>query len=619
VNILLITPPFVQLNTPYPATPNLKGFLMQQKYNTRQADIGIELFNMLFSQKGLEEVFDIASKARRLPNSLTKVLQNRQRVLVSIDQVLSFLQGKDPTFAYRAVSKNYWPFIDNPYNEDDMEWMFGQSGIQDKAKYLSTLFIESIGKVITTTIDHHFAFSRYAESLGLSASSFDRLNAELQKPDTLLAKMIKDLVKEKLKLFNPQLVGITIPFPGNLYGGLKCCQAIKEMNADIKIVMGGGYINTELRSLSDPRIFDYADYICLDDGEMPLLSVIKYLEGTTSVDSLIKTFIKDDTNVKLIQGDSTTNIPFCETGIPDYSDLPLDQYLSFIEIANPMHRIWNDGRWNKLTLAHGCYWHQCAFCDTTLDYIHRYEAGTTDLIVSKMESMIRQTGQSGFHFTDEAAPPVLLRKVSEEIIKRGLQVTWWTNIRFEKTFDDSLCMLMNNSGCIAVTGGLETASDRLLKMMNKGVTVEQAASVAQRFQKAGIMVHAYLMYAFPTETEQETIDSLEIVRQFFKHNLLQSAFWHEFAMTVHSPIGKQPSAYHVEIANIPKGSFANNNLKHIDNTISGHHDYAAGLKKAVYNYMHGVGIDEPLKLWFNFKIQEPSIPMNYVKKILSTK
>ena len=89
-------------------------------------------------------------------------------------------------------------------------------------------------------------------------------------------------------------------------------------------------------------------------------------------------------------------------------------------------------------------------------------------LVDRIESVIQQTGKSGFHFVDEAAPPKLLKELALELIHRRLSISWWTNIRFERNFSLDLCRLLAASGCIAVSGGLESVSDRLLKLMNKG-------------------------------------------------------------------------------------------------------------------------------------------------------
>ncbi len=288
-------------------------------------------------------------------------------------------------------------------------------------------------------------------------------------------------------------------------------------------------------------------------------------------------------------------------------------------MANPMHRLWSEGCWNKLTLAHGCYWHKCSFCDTSLNYIKHYESAPASVLVNRIEQVIAQTGRRGFHFVDEAAPPSVLKEVAKELLHRKIGISWWTNIRLEKAFTEDLCRLLATSGCIAVTGGLEAASDRLLKLMNKGVTVRQAAQVCDNFSRAGIMVHAYLMYGFPTQTEQETIDALEIVRQFFDEGLIQSAFWHRFTATVHSDVGKNPQKYSCTIVDQPVGRFARNDLVHEDPSGCAHQVFAPGLNKAVYNFMHGIGMDMAIKDWFDFPVPAISVKRNYVKQAIKVR
>jgi hypothetical protein len=311
------------------------------------------------------------------------------------------------------------------------------------------------------------------------------------------------------------------------------------------------------------------------------------------------------------------DVPHPEVGTPDYSDLKLGDYLSVIEVLNPMHRLWSDGRWNKLTVAHGCYWKRCSFCDVTLDYIGRYEAAPATLLVDRIEQIVAQTGQTGFHFVDEAAPPLALRDLAIELLKRKVSISWWGNIRFEKTFTPDLCRLLAASGCIAISGGLEVASDRLLALMEKGVTIAQVARVTQGFTEAGVLVHAYLMYGFPTQTAQETVDSLEVVRQLFEAGIVQSGYWHRFSMTAHSPVGKNPAKYQVAAIGPEPGPFAWNDLWHDDPLGANHETFGPGLAKSLYNYMHGVALREPLSFWFDFKTPRPTVPRQLIQQALA--
>jgi hypothetical protein len=292
------------------------------------------------------------------------------------------------------------------------------------------------------------------------------------------------------------------------------------------------------------------------------------------------------------------DIPFDEIGTPTWDGLPLGRYLSLLDMLNPMHRLWSDGRWNKLTVAQGCYWKKCSFCDVSLDYISRYETATAAMLVDRIEAIVAETGQTGFHFVDEAAPPKALKALAEELLRRRVAISWWGNIRFEKSFSPALCQLLADSGCIAISGGLEVASDRLLTLMKKGVSVDQVARVTRGFADAGILVHAYLMYGFPTQTVQDTVDALEYVRQLFAAGCVQSGFFHRFACTVHSPVGRDPADYGITLLPLPPVSFAKNDVGFIDPTGVDHDALGAALKKAIYNYMHGLGLDEDVRTWF---------------------
>lgn len=618
--VFLFTPPFTQLNTPYPATAYLKGFLNTKNIASTQADLGIEVTLKIFCKEGLTKVFSYSPPLEGLgvglDNNIQRIFSLKNDYIRTIDDVILFLQNKNPTLAHLIASRNFLPEAERFKQLDDTAWAFGKMGIQDKAKHFATLYLEDLSDFIKATIDPHFGFSRYAEKLARSANSFDELYNELQLPLSFVDEILLETLNHKLQAVKPQLVCISVPFPGNVFATLRCGQFIKKHYPNIKVAFGGGFANTELRSLKDARAFDFIDFITLDDGEAPIENLIKFIDGEIEQQDLKRAFLLHNNEVVYINNSSCKDYKQAEIGTPDYTGLPLDKYINAIEIINPMHSLWSDGRWNKLTMAHGCYWGKCTFCDISLDYIKIYEPITANLLCDRMEELIKANGCNGFHFVDEAAPPALMRALAIEIIKRKLVVSWWTNVRFEKSFTRDLCVLLKASGCIGVSGGLEVASDRLLQLIQKGITVEQVAQVNKNFTSAGIMVHAYLMYGFPTQTAQETIDSLEMVRQMFEANILQSAFWHLFTMTAHSPVGLEPEKFKVKKAREVAITFADNDVEHIDETGANHTEFGYGLKKSLHNYMHQIGFDFPLHKWFDFKVPKTSVEPNYIKNIL---
>jgi hypothetical protein len=611
-DILLITPPFTQLNTPYPATAYIKGFLNTLSVSSHQMDLGIEVIVELFSKKGLHDLFEASKDKNKSPNA-QRIFTLREEYIQLIDIIIDFLQGKNPTFARQICTENFLPQNSRFDQVADLDWAFGSMGLLDKAKHLATLFLEDLSDFIIECVDPHFGFSRYAERLGKSANSFDELYTELLSENSYIDEITLKVLQQKFENYSPKLVLISVPFPGNLYSAFKCGQWIKKHFPSIKIAMGGGFPNTELRSIKDNRIFEFFDYITLDDGELPVELLIHntIYQQSDEKGQYKRTFLLENGAVVYKNNSPRKDFKQSDVGTPDYSDLQLNKYISVIEVTNPMHSLWSDGRWNKLTMAHGCYWGKCTFCDISLDYIKIYEPIAAKLLVDRVEELILQTGETGFHFVDEAAPPALMKAFALEILKRKITISWWTNIRFEKNFSQDLCHLLAASGCIAVSGGLEVASDRLLELIQKGVTVEQVAQVTRNFTQSGIMVHAYLMYGYPTQTVQETVDSLEMVRQLFDTGVLQSGFWHQFALTAHSPVGMSPDDYGI-LPEIKDITFAHNDIDFIDKTGINHNQFSFGLKKSLYNYMHGIGFELPLQSWFDFKIPKTSIKNDYI-------
>jgi radical SAM superfamily enzyme YgiQ (UPF0313 family) len=614
MRLLLVTPPMIQLNTPYPATAYLTGFLrlhaQELGLEVAQADSSITLFLRLFSAPLVTRMADElrrrakdAGKRADVPPSIAHFLAHAERYAQTVEPAIRFLQRRDPSMAFRIVARAFLP--EGPRFEqaldDQIHAAFGALGTTEQARYLASLYVDDLADVWRLGIDPRFELARYGEKLAASSATFDPLDEALNGEPTLVDETLDELTRELLAGQRPDIIAITAPFPGNVYGAFRMARTMRAANPKATLILGGGWVNTELRSLRDPRVFDYFDYVTLDDGERPLLNLLKRLhDGRTP---LVRTYVRKQNTVVLETDLTQHDIPQKDTGIPTYDGLPLDKYVSVMEMLNPMHRFWSDGRWNKITLAHGCYWKKCSFCDVSLDYIGRYDEPSTDLIMRRIKALIAETGETGFHLVDEAAPPSAMRSLAKRLIAEKLSITWWGNIRFEKTFTPELCRQLAESGCVAVSGGLEVASDRLLELMKKGVTVEQVARVTRAFTDAGVMVHAYLMYGFPTETEQDTVDALERVRQLFAAGCIQSAYWHRFSATAHSPIGLNPDAFGIELLPPPDVRFAHNDLSFRDPTGTDHDYLGHGLRKALYNYMHGIGLETDVREWFETPVR----------------
>ncbi len=612
--VLLLIPPLTQLNTPYPSTAYLTGFLQSRGIAAEQADLGIEMVLRLFSRDELRRLFDEVRKHTvALPPEATAMLAKEQAYLEWIEPVISFLQGRNPAAA--ALLSRPGTLPRGPRFRGRTQLVRSMPP-EDRAKHVATLFLEDLTDLVQATVSPHFALSRYAEHIARSASSFDGLIAALHRAPTLTDEFMLEALHAHLNRVDPTLVGLSVPFPGNLYGAFRIAQAIKQRRPDLPVALGGGYVNTELRRVTDPRVFEYVDFITLDDGERPLLSLIEHLDGLRPRKNLCRTFYRDQGRVLFADNPDLPDFSMNNIGCPTYRGIDLDRYVTILDSANPMHRLWSEGHWNKLTVAHGCYWKQCTFCDVGLNYIGRYEMTPTERLIGQIEQLIAETGRRGFHFVDEAAPPAALKSLALGLLERNIEINWWGNIRFEEAFSPDLCRLLAASGCIAVTAGLETASDRLLDKMKKGITVDQTALVAAAFRDAGILVHAYLMYGFPSETIQETLDSLERVRQLMAADVIQSAFWHRFTATAHSPIGLKPAAHGLRILGPEFRGFAENDLLHEDQTGATPDWIGEGLRRSMLNFLEGRGFEMDVRDWFEHRAPKPRVVASWVRRLL---
>ena len=608
-SILLITPPLVQTNTPYPAVPVLAAALRARGLESVQVDLSLDLVLSLFTgsflRRAQHQLLQAGRRSaeRRAP-AVAHFLEQADAYIRVVDDVVAFQQGRHPELAYRIATRSFLPEGSRfePLDQLGLDAdIAGPLAVVDRARHFASLMLDDLADMIRDGIDPRFGFSRYAETLAVALPTFAPLARAMRQAPTLVTQELDRLVDEQIGPPGPLLVAMTVPFPGCLLGAMLIARRIRERAPEVRIVLGGGYVNTELRELTDPAIFDWVDYICLDDGEEPLIRIAEHVCHGKPFEPL-RTYWREKRQVIYHAGTpGGGNFGQSHALHPDFQSIDLDRYLPLAESINPMHRLWSDGCWLKVQLTHGCYWRRCRFCDTSVDYISRYVAPTPAAVVDHLVALRRETGRQAFHFTDEALAPAWIGKVAVELLERSENPVWWGNIRFEKEFTPELACLMAASGCVAVTGGLECVNDRLLKLMNKGVTLAQAEACCEAFASAGILVHAYLIYGFPTQTRAETLEALDFVRGLFARGLLHSAFWHRFALTCHSPMARTPEAFGIRLAPdpSPRRRFARNAIPYTSSGRTPDHDaLGAGLRRATYNYMLGRGTDWPVKRWF---------------------
>lgn len=625
IRTLLVVTPFCSPNFAYPAPAYIARYLRRNGREVAQADLSLETLLGLFSRGGLERVFAAAEALKdHLPPPARRMIELRHRYTSTVESVIRYLQNRDPSIAYRICHREFLPRGEHFAHIRGSEWHDGTGNtvpIHDRAKYIGTLYLYDVASLVRHSVFPYFQITlqdRFHDDFVHWCATFDRMGQELERPANIIDQILLEALDRHLTEFQPDVVGVTVPFARNLYWALRIGKRVKEWNKSAVVVAGGGLFNTSMRKPTETRMFNYVDYLVLDDGELPMSNLLEHLEGNRRADQLKRTFYLRDGWIQYSDGSADHDASHADTGAPDYTGYRVRDYFTALETVNVNQRLYSDGWWNKLTMAHGCYWKKCSFCDIHLSYIGNYETATVPNLVDKVEEAIAQTGATGFHFVDEALPPKIMRDFAIELLRRKLNISWHGMLRFDKSFTPDLCRLLAASGLVAAFGGLEVASDRLLKLMKKGTSVEQVAMVCKNFQEAGIRVHAYIMYGFPTQTPQETIDAADVVRQLFLNGLITSASWAKFGVTPHSPIGRNPAEYGIELLPVPKDAFIEQVLAHWDPANS-HTSFTKGLELALSFYGVGTHHLTPVETWFDFPVPEVSIDRDLIDKVLKAR
>lgn len=599
-----------------------------------------------------------------------------------IDSIVDFLSGRDPAMAHRLASAVELPRGDRA--EAFLAERNGRIG-PDEARSLATQILNDFGDFISYTLDSAFGTVRYAERLASSRADFGEIRSTLAS-SWLMNEFYLPMLEE---FWSAQMAGIasaaagktstsgaasspgaaidlvliTIPFPGCLLGALACAQAVRTAFGETsrpRIVFGGGYVSTELRGLRDAGIFDFCDYLSFDAGYGSLASIIECekVSAQATASELYRTMLRRSDGALMVAGFPEGDSSCFEEGpsrvltdcreekrfealereavkgvFPDYQSADFGDYLRIVDSENPMHRLWSDTPWLKYSLAHGCYWHRCSFCDTELEYVADFAPTKIKGLLAAADKASTQTGLYGIHFVDEAMPMAALLEFARANRVRAAAgrtagapantpaakrpFSFWGNVRFDASWTQGRCEFLATSGLIAVSGGIEIATERGLEMTDKGFDLTSLVRTLVAMRRAGILVHAYLIYGFPGQPVADIIDSAEFCRQLFASGLVDSAFWHRFVLTRHSRMykewreGKRPELKPLD----RKWSFANNDLSFEGDKAFERFD--APLSAALSAWMAGAELKKPASAWFGRGMPRASIAADLVESLIT--
>lgn len=672
LNTLIIQPPLVQLNTPYPSGAYLLDFFnsLYEEKNVKGRvewfDLSNSFFHKIFCKHGIAHIFNSTfEKALKLSSQyesqgddntafhLRRFISQKEFWINWIDEIIAIVCSSNSKISGREFAHEFIRSAHVPRGMRVENFLsnLNRDVSTDDAQILSSLALADLADYITLVYDQNFALIRYAEHLATSTAEFSETIEGLKAPS--LNDFYKPLLLEKIASYKnePTLYCISVPFPGCFESALFSADLIrKECGDNAIIIFGGGYVNTELREISEKGIFDYCHILSYDKGYGSYIRLFdEFKNAACGIEDEKQCFNLKEAFENIFDSRKFYNFSYLKNGsviiplekeneeykvlykkeheyirkiTPDYSHIDFTKYPRLADDTNPMHRIWNDGAWLKAYIAHGCYWHRCAFCDTTLDYVKDYCLTDINSLYDSLCVQAEKTGVHGIHFVDEACPPVALQNfaLKNMAVKSSnkIPLTYWGNIRFEKTFDRDLADLLSAGGLTAVSAGIEIATGNGLSAVNKGTDMENIVNACCAFKEAGILIHSYMIFGFWSQSVQDLIDSMETLRQLFGAGLLDSAFWHKFTLTLHSTVyeeykkGKYPE---LKILPQKKTQFAKNDL-HFEGEEKSE-KFSAPLNAALELWMHGEKLSKPVESYFPFKMPKPSIAKDYIASLIA--
>lgn len=672
LNTLIIQPPLVQLNTPYPSGAYLLDFFnsLYEEKNVKGRvewfDLSNSFFHKIFCKHGIAHIFNSTfEKALKLSSQyesqgddntafhLRRFISQKEFWINWIDEIIAIVCSSNSKISGREFAHEFIRSAHVPRGMRVENFLsnLNRDVSTDDAQILSSLALADLADYITLVYDQNFALIRYAEHLATSTAEFSETIEGLKAPS--LNDFYKPLLLEKIASYKnePTLYCISVPFPGCFESALFSADLIrKECGDNAIIIFGGGYVNTELREISEKGIFDYCHILSYDKGYGSYIRLFdEFINVACGIEDEKQCFNLKEAFENIFDSRKFYNFSYLKNGsviiplekeneeykvlykkeheyirkiTPDYSHIDFTKYPRLADDTNPMHRIWNDGAWLKAYIAHGCYWHRCAFCDTTLDYVKDYCLTDINSLYDSLCVQAEKTGVHGIHFVDEACPPVALQNfaLKNMAVKSSnkIPLTYWGNIRFEKSFDRDLADLLSAGGLTAVSAGIEIATGNGLSAVNKGTDMENIVNACCAFKEAGILIHSYMIFGFWSQSVQDLIDSMETLRQLFGAGLLDSAFWHKFTLTLHSTVyeeykkGKYPE---LKILPQKKTQFAKNDL-HFEGEEKSE-KFSAPLNAALELWMHGEKLSKPVESYFPFKMPKPSIAKDYIASLIA--
>ena len=520
----LVFPGFWTCSAPYLSLPSLTAFLRMHGKDVEQIDLNLEFTDRILSKDFLDYCL------------------HKYEDIVEIDdqQVVPYLD---------AIGKYVCENIEEQKNimrsNEALDIL-----VYEKCCYFIAMAFSIINAAFPgEAVDHYTYDSTYDRD---SFSSILKCAQDAYSESTgslvqlLTSYYIDDLI-DGADLIGISLTGINQIIPSFVLAGM-----IKKKNPAIKIVLGGSVPTRWFADRNNlPNIFEFVDYVIVNEGEVPIVALVDYLEGRSSIQDVPQLFYLNDNKEITYNNLPISNPEICALPTPVFNKADIGRYLS------PVPSL-------PLLGCRGCYWCKCTFCDHSFVYNNDYRPANVDKVLFDINNYIDEYNVRYINFHDEAMTPSGLLGLSNRLIEDGADIKWSTDARLDRGLTYDILKTAHKAGLSILFFGLESINNRVIKLMNKGTHVDVSKRILTDAKMVGIGAHCFFICGFPTETIEEYQETVDFVIR--NKDIIACQGCSEFSLGKHSPIAKEPEKYKIRILDkdYPDSASLNYKFERID-------------------------------------------------------
>lgn len=521
---LLLFPPQWTPIAPHFALPSLLGQLKANGYDSEVMDLNIDFYNKILNPDFVK-------------NSILKAVDNNQNVLNEIARYIK--EGKDfseyplkiqnKIVKYTKVKEYITKKQSALANFPDMA-QEALDIIKGENFYNPEILIKSINIIDTVLEMVSLPYFPSKISLDNYTNPFFKLSFENIKyfvfdEDTNIFIEYYKTVLDDIKSKNPDYIGISINSSSQVIPGLTLANILKnKLNAHINI--GGNFFGRVKEAIvQNPEFFDlFCDTVLVEEGERPVVELAKYVNGEIKIEEVSNLIYKKDG--KIFINETKKPLKLDEMAIVSLDGYDFKKYFA-PEVILPFQS------------SRGCYWGKCSFCDQ--DFGQNFNVKNADKLTDEFIKLKEEYGIKFFEFIDESVGPSYLSELADKIKAKNIDINYFFDARLESTFTKELLQKAYNSGLRMVLWGLESGSDSVMKLINKGIDIDKRLEILKNSSDSGVWNFAFIFFGFPTETVEDAKKTIKLICE--NKNVIHSYGRSVFTMGKHTKLKDEPEKY----------------------------------------------------------------------------